>query len=73
MLPTEDDEEAPKVGFGRIIRDAEGNVIDIIIDDEPEEEDESEAKDGKAAWKPLNAEEEVRAPVKARTDVVKRE
>ena len=25
---------APKVGYGRIIRDEEGNVVDIIIDED---------------------------------------
>ncbi|WRT68198.1 nucleolar protein 16 [Kwoniella shivajii] len=36
QLPSlpEDIEEAPKVGFGRIIRDEDGNVIDIIIDED---------------------------------------
>ena len=28
-----------KVGFGRIIRDEDGNVVDIIIDEEPEQDD----------------------------------
>jgi nucleolar protein 16 len=51
-------EAAPKVGFGRIIRDEEGNVVDIIIDEEPEQDDEQE-------------EEVQREPVLAKTDVVK--
>lgn len=50
---------APKVGFGRIIRDEEGNVVDIIIDEEPEQED---AQD--------DEEEPQREPVLAKTDVV---
>ncbi|RXK40185.1 hypothetical protein M231_02459 [Tremella mesenterica] len=36
--------EGVKVGFGRIVRDEEGNVVDIIID-EDENEDQSEKMD----------------------------
>ncbi|RSH81354.1 Nucleolar protein 16 [Saitozyma podzolica] len=55
-----DAEAAPKVGFGRIIRDEDGNVVDIIIDEEPEQGD---AQD--------DEEEPQREPVLAKTDVVK--
>lgn len=32
-------------GYGQIIRDAEGNVIDIILPEEPQEEDDDEDKE----------------------------
>jgi bifunctional N-acetylglucosamine-1-phosphate-uridyltransferase/glucosamine-1-phosphate-acetyltransferase GlmU-like protein len=32
-------------GYGQIIRDAEGNVIDIILPEEPQEEDDDEEKE----------------------------
>lgn len=38
VAPTEEVAPASRAGFGRIVRDAEGNVIDIIIDQEPEYE-----------------------------------
>lgn len=63
---------APAVGFGRIIRDEEGNVIDIIIDGEEEEEEKEEDK----RWgKPLNPEDDgvKKAPVPAKTQVVRGE
>ncbi|TXT10757.1 hypothetical protein VHUM_02262 [Vanrija humicola] len=57
--PTDEDgdaamaDAAPATGsFGRIIRDADGNIIDIVLDDEEEEPAEAEA----AAPKPLNVE-----------------
>ena len=39
-------EARPKVGFGRIIRDADGNVVDIIIDEEPEAADAGASGEG---------------------------
>lgn len=50
------------VGFGRIIRDEDGNVIDIILPDD-DDEDEEEQED----------EDEVKefAPVEAKTDIVR--
>jgi len=61
----------PKVTtFGRIIRDEDGNVIDIIID-EPEDKDEEEEQ---GRWKPLNeAEDKEVETVEAKTEVVKGE
>lgn len=70
-LPQVDDEEAPKVGFGRIIRDDEGNVIDIIIDGEDEEEKMDVVDEDK--WTPLNDEEVEGKVVQAKTDVVRGE
>lgn len=69
QLPQPDSEDAPKVGFGRIIRDEEGNVIDIIIDEEPEAMDEDEG-DKRV---PLNEEEPEREEVVAKTAVVRGE
>lgn len=45
---TEEEEEAakPRVGFGRIIRDEEGNVVDIIIDEEPQAAEGAVGEDG---------------------------
>lgn len=69
-LPTQAlPEDAPKVGFGRIVRDEEGNVIDIIIDGDEEEQEDS-------GIKPLNPPEEDEfepAPVQAKTQVVRGE
>jgi nucleolar protein 16 len=61
------EEVAPKVSYGRIIRDDAGNVVDIILDEEDEEaEGEDEGREA------LNPEEEyVPAPVEAKTDVVR--
>ncbi|OCF30661.1 nucleolar protein 16 [Kwoniella heveanensis CBS 569] len=65
-------ESAPKVGFGRIIRDEEGNVIDIVIDEEPEQ---AGAEAGKETEKegdaPFVHDEAERAPVQGKTDVVR--
>lgn len=73
-LPTQAlPEDAPVVGFGRIVRDAEGNVIDIIIDGE---EEETQEKEEESRWgKPLNPEEDAfeKAPVQAKTQVVRGE
>jgi len=55
--------EIPK-GFGRIIRDEEGNVIDIILAEEGDEE--AVEEDGDAVMEP----EESRN-VEAKTDVVR--
>ncbi|EJT51510.1 ribosomal large subunit biogenesis-related protein [Trichosporon asahii var. asahii CBS 2479] len=72
QLPTQSlPEGAPSIGFGRIVRDEEGNVIDIIIDGE---EDEKEEKEEDKRWgKPLNPEEDEfeKAPVQAKTQVVR--
>ncbi|CAK9782808.1 putative ribosomal large subunit biogenesis-related protein [Cutaneotrichosporon oleaginosum] len=62
LLPPTEEASAPKIGFGRIVRDDDGNVIDIIIDDDEED-------DGKP--KPLNAEEKAPEPVVAKTQVVR--
>ncbi|WVF72611.1 nucleolar protein 16 [Kwoniella sp. CBS 6097] len=64
-------EEAPKVGFGRIIRDEDGNVIDIVIDEEPEQE---QAAGGEKAEgdSPFVHDEAERAPVQGKTDVVRK-
>lgn len=54
------------------MRDEDGNVIDIIIDGEEDEED----KDEDNRWgKPLNPEEDgfEKAPVQAKTQVVRGE
>ena len=69
----------PRVGFGRIIRDAEGNVIDIIIDEEPQPAqgaEEDEEMDGRAVAATTTiagdaGEEEVVQAVEAKTDVVR--
>nr|ODN93161.1 nucleolar protein 16 [Cryptococcus depauperatus CBS 7841] len=55
------EEGAPKVGFGRIIRDEEGNVVDIIIDEDPKVA-------GAAA---SDIDEDVEARVEAKTEVVR--
>lgn len=42
-----DEEDLPESlvsGYGQIIRDAEGNVIDIILPEEPQEEEDDEDK-----------------------------
>lgn len=42
------EEELPESlvsGYGQIIRDAEGNVIDIILPEEPQEEEDDEDKE----------------------------
>jgi nucleolar protein 16 len=59
----------PKVSYGRIIRDDQGNVIDIILD----EEEEQGAKDGEGEVEgALNpAKEWVPEKVEAKTDVVR--
>ena len=59
----------PKVSYGRIIRDDQGNVIDIILD---EEEDQG-PKDGEGEVEgALNpAKEWVPEKVEAKTDVVR--
>ncbi|WVR07347.1 nucleolar protein 16 [Kwoniella sp. DSM 27419] len=59
-------EEAPKVGFGRIIRDEEGNVVDIIID----EEDDEQAGD-EPSHQAFQDDEEEYAPVEGKTEVVR--
>jgi len=57
------------VSYGRIIRDDEGNVVDIILD----EDDKQEEEEGDGGQRPLNDEEEVfePEPVEAKTDVVR--
>ncbi|KGB77857.1 nucleolar protein 16 [Cryptococcus deuterogattii 99/473] len=61
-VPAEVEAENVKVGFGRIIRDEEGNVIDIIID-EDEQEQEEQIK--------VHEEKEI-GLIEAKTEVVKR-
>lgn len=61
------------VGYGRIVRDEDGNVIDIIIDGEDEEKEKEEEE---SRWgKPLNPEDDgfEKAPVQAKTQVVRGE
>ncbi|WVO13040.1 nucleolar protein 16 [Cryptococcus depauperatus] len=60
-LDAQPEEGAPKVGFGRIIRDEEGNVVDIIIDEDPKVA-------GAAA---SDIDEDVEARVEAKTEVVR--
>ncbi|WWC71764.1 nucleolar protein 16 [Kwoniella pini CBS 10737] len=57
------EEQQPKVGFGRIIRDEEGNVIDIIIDEDEELEQEGNV--------PFAEDEGEKEPVEGKTEVVK--
>ncbi|KIR36712.1 nucleolar protein 16 [Cryptococcus deuterogattii MMRL2647] len=61
-VPAEVEAENVKVGFGRIIRDEEGNVINIIID-EDEQEQEEQIK--------VHEEKEI-GLIEAKTEVVKR-
>ncbi|WWC63082.1 uncharacterized protein I303_105681 [Kwoniella dejecticola CBS 10117] len=61
----EEQQEQPKVGFGRIIRDEEGNVIDIIID---EDEETDPMHEGNV---PFAEDEEERQPVEGKTEVVR--
>lgn len=66
---TDGDAEIPKsavVGYGRIIRDEEGNVIDIILP----EDDEPEAGAGRSELAGQEGKEEERK-VEAKTDVVR--
>ena len=65
------EEITPKVSYGRIIRDEDGNVIDIILDDEDEDEGEAGAveQEGRGALNPK--EEYVPERVEAKTDVVR--
>lgn len=60
-MPAEVEAENVKVGFGRIIRDEEGNVINIIID-EDEQEQEEQIK--------VHEEKEI-GLIEAKTEVVK--
>ncbi|WVW85825.1 hypothetical protein I302_107863 [Kwoniella bestiolae CBS 10118] len=64
IIPSDEVEEQPKVGFGRIIRDEEGNVIDIIID----EDDEPQEQEGNV---PFGEDEGERERVEGKTDVVR--
>ena len=66
---SEETEEVPKVSYGRIIRDEQGNVIDIILD---EEEDQGMKDGGEEVEGALNpAKEWVPERVEAKTDVVR--
>ena len=66
---TESNEEVPKVSYGRIIRDDQGNVIDIILD---EEEDQGVKDGGEEVEGALNPVKEwVPERVEAKTDVVR--
>jgi nucleolar protein 16 len=72
----EEEEVAPKVSYGRIIRDDEGNVVDIILDDDEEDqkmgEGEGEGGAEQEGREALNPEEDyVPEPVQAKTDVVR--
>lgn len=61
-------EPTPKVSYGRIVRDEDGNVIDIILE---EDEDETAQKEGGVEGA-LNPEEEYQPEaVEAKTDVVR--
>jgi nucleolar protein 16 len=63
------EEVTPKVSYGRIIRDDQGNVIDIILD---EEEDQGAKDGGEEVEGALNpAKEWVPEKVEAKTDVVR--
>lgn len=62
-VPAEAEAQNVKVGFGRIIRDEEGNVIDIIIDEDEEKQEEEQIE--------VDEEKELE-PVEAKTEVVKR-
>ncbi|OWZ56056.1 nucleolar protein 16 [Cryptococcus neoformans] len=62
-VPEEAEVGNVKVGFGQIIRDEEGNVIDIIIDEDEEKQEEEQIEVD---------EEKEREPVEAKTEVVKR-
>ena len=53
------------VGYGRIVRDEEGNVIDIIL---PEDEEKAEKAEKEEEGEESDAEP---APVEAKTDVVR--
>ncbi len=55
------------VGFGRIIRDEDGNVIDIILPDDDDDEAPADQEDYDE-----DAEKEF-APVEAKTDIVRGE
>lgn len=61
----------PKVSYGRIIRDDQGNVIDIILDEE-EDQDQGAKDGGEEVEGALNpAKEWVPEKVEAKTDVVR--
>lgn len=65
-----------KTSFGRIIRDVDGNIIDIIIEgEEKKDEGAEEGAEAGAGVKrvPLNPVEKAAEVVVAKTDVVKRE
>jgi len=66
-----EDEVTPKVSYGRIIRDDQGNVIDIILDEE-EDQDQGAKDGGEEVEGALNpAKEWVPEKVEAKTDVVR--
>jgi nucleolar protein 16 len=65
-----EEEVTPKVSYGRIIRDDQGNVIDIILDEE--ENQDQGMRDGQEVEGALNpAKEWVPERVEAKTDVVR--
>ncbi|WWC93574.1 nucleolar protein 16 [Kwoniella sp. B9012] len=64
IVPAAEEEAQPKVGFGRIIRDEEGNVIDIIIDEDEEVQD----QEGNV---PFEEDEGEREKVQGKTEVVR--
>lgn len=59
-------EETLISGYGRIVRDAEGNVVDVILP-----EDDEEAKEGEDIEEVDSEEEKEVAPKPAKTEVVK--
>jgi nucleolar protein 16 len=63
------EEVTPKVSYGRIIRDDQGNVIDIILDDEESEGMKDGEGEVEGALNP--AKEWVPEKVEAKTDVVR--
>lgn len=66
-----EEEITPKVSYGRIIRDEDGNVIDIILDDEDEDEGETGAVEQERRGALNPKEEYVPERVEAKTDVVR--
>jgi hypothetical protein len=59
----------PKVSYGRIIRDDQGNVIDIILDEEGDQGAKDGGEEVEGALNP--AKEWVPEKVEAKTDVVR--
>ncbi|WWC90907.1 uncharacterized protein L201_005845 [Kwoniella dendrophila CBS 6074] len=72
-IDEEDEQVQPKVGFGRIIRDEEGNVIDIIIDEDEEQEAVVEGKEqgNNSRNIPFEADQGEKPQVVGKTEVVR--